>query len=64
MLVTRVSPISGMPSTRELNITQEQIDAYNSGKLIQDAFPHLSASDREFILTGLTDDEWDSLFED
>lgn len=29
---------------------------------IQDAFPQLSADEREFIKTGLTPDDWDLLF--
>jgi hypothetical protein len=30
--------------------------------LIQDAFPNLNASQREFIMTGMTDDDWDNMF--
>jgi|8_EtaG_2_1085327.scaffolds.fasta_scaffold15218_3 hypothetical protein len=30
--------------------------------LIQDLFPGLSASEREFIQTGITDSEWDEVF--
>lgn len=29
------------------------------GKAIQEAFPNLSASEREFLMTGITDSEWD-----
>ncbi|WP_396189902.1 hypothetical protein [Flavobacterium sp.] len=29
---------------------------------MQDAFPHLSADDREFIMTGITAEEWNELF--
>ncbi len=29
---------------------------------IQDAFPELSADDREFLLTGITPEEWDRAF--
>lgn len=39
-------------------------EKYNNGALIQDAFPMLSASDREFILTGTTKKEWDAMFKD
>jgi hypothetical protein len=38
--------------------------AYNSGALIQVAFPDLTADQREFILTGITKDEWNILFEE
>jgi hypothetical protein len=30
--------------------------------LIQDAFPTLTADEREFILTGITSEEWDEIF--
>jgi calcineurin-like phosphoesterase family protein len=36
---------------------------YNQeGYHIQDAFPYLTEDEREFILTGITADEWDELF--
>ncbi len=34
---------------------------YGNGGLIQQAFPGLSASEREFLLTGMSDDEWNEL---
>lgn len=38
---------------------------YNrEGYYIQDAFPYLTEDEREFILTGITADEWDELFGD
>jgi len=35
-----------------------------SGLHIQDAFSFLTASEREFLMTGLTPEEWDNLFDD
>lgn len=32
------------------------------GMNIQDAFPMLNAEQREFLMTGLTPEEWDDLF--
>jgi hypothetical protein len=64
MIVVRTSPFTGETRGRDLPITQEQIDAWKSGVLIQYAFPQLSASAREFILTGMTDEEWDELYGD
>jgi hypothetical protein len=37
---------------------------WQSGMLIQDAFPMLSAGEREFIKTGITPQEWDEMFKD
>ena len=38
--------------------------AYDAGALIQEAFPFLNADQREFLLTGLTPEQWDELFGD
>lgn len=60
--VTRVSRVSGSINTRELPITIMQLAAWQCGVLAQEAFPHLSASDREFIISGVTPEEWDEMF--
>ena len=60
MQITRTNPFNGNVNTRELDITPEQVEAYEAGALLQDAFPNLSADDREFYKTGL--DNWDELF--
>ena len=31
---------------------------------IQNIFPHLTPGQREFIMTGITDDEWDETFKE
>lgn len=62
MLIQRVSMLSGARNAREIPVTQEQLDAWNSGVLIQNAMPNLSADDREFIKTGITPEEWEDLF--
>ena len=35
--------------------------AYEAGYRIQDAFPSFTPSEREFILTGICDECWDSM---
>jgi hypothetical protein len=62
MLITRKSAYTGEVRTRDLNITDEQIEAYNMGALLQDAFPNLSRAEREFYKTGATQEEWLDLF--
>ena len=61
MLITRTSPFTGKVHSMEINVTPEQVKAYNDGELIQRAFPHLSAEIREFIKTGITPEEWDTM---
>jgi len=63
MLITRESHFSGATTSRELPVTDAQIQLYNDGKVaIQHVFPNLSAEDREFIKTGMTTEEWDEIF--
>ena len=50
--------------TREIDVCQSQLDAWKSGVLIQNAMPNLSADDREFLMTGITPEEWDEHFSD
>lgn len=63
MLVERISPISGTKNTMELSITPEQVAEWNNGseRSIQQVFSNLSDSEREFILTGITKEEWDAM---
>lgn len=62
MEVTRRSPATGNINTMELDITDEQLYNYYNGALIQDAFPNLTAEEREFFKTGYTAEDWDVLF--
>ena len=63
MLITRKSTITGQERTLDLDINPDQLVRINTGiELIQNIVPHLSPSDREFIMTGITDEEWDNMF--
>ena len=64
--VTKKSIISGKTNTMELDISQEQLDRWESvdKQLIQVAFPNLSSSEREFLMTGITPTEWNNTFGD
>jgi hypothetical protein len=64
--VTKKSIISGKTNTMELDISQEQLDRWESvdKQLIQVAFPNLSSSEREFLMTGITPTEWNDTFGD
>lgn len=64
MIIERISPFTGEVRKKDLPITQEQLDSWRAGTVIQKAFPNLSDSEREFILTGLSDDEWDDMFKE
>ena len=62
MLITRTSILSGKESTMDLPITVEQIAKWQSGELIQDVFPDLPKEQREFLLSGITPEEWEKAF--
>jgi len=57
MLIERRSLISGLIRTLDLPVTEAQIEAWENGALIQDAMPNLNAAQREFLLTGITDED-------
>lgn len=66
MKLTKRSGLSGKEHTRELPITEKQFEMGKllmaNGAMIQSAFSMLSADDREFILTGITPEEWADTF--
>lgn len=66
MKITRISMITGITRTKEIDVTPEQLKRWNEGKgeLIQKAMPNITDDERDFILTGTTEDEWEKAFED
>jgi hypothetical protein len=62
MKIVRTSPFSGKTHTWDLPVTEEELRLWENGKPAQYAFPHLSANQREFIMTGITPDEWEETF--
>ena len=62
MKITRRSPLTGQINTMDLPITEEQYNEWQSGIFIQDAMPHLTADEREFLISGCTKEDWDKLF--
>ena len=62
MKITNTSGLTGVKHTREIDCTAEQLSKWQAGELIQNAFPDLNADDREFLITGITPEEWDKAF--
>ena len=61
--ITMASAATGSVNTMSINVTEEQLSYYaESGKCIQDALPHLTCEEREFLMTGITPAEWNELF--
>ena len=63
MNITMTSILSGITRTKNIPVNKSQI--YNwkiAGVLIQNAMPDVSVTDREFIMTGITQEEWTETF--
>jgi hypothetical protein len=64
MLITRTSQISGITRTKDIPVTEEQLQIWQNGAHIQNCMSNLSEEDREFIMTGITQEEWDEAFKE
>lgn len=62
IVITNRSQLTGVEHTRKINVSAKQIELWEGGALIQDVMPHLSDEDREFLMTGITPEEWDAHF--
>jgi len=61
MLIERKSILSGNVNVMDINVTPTQIASWKNGMLVQSAMPDLSADEREFIMTGITPNEWEKM---
>jgi hypothetical protein len=61
MKITRTS-VFGVTRTIDLPVTQQQINAWEEGALAQIVFNNLDAAQREFIISGNTDEDWEKMF--
>jgi hypothetical protein len=64
MIIRRVSLASGKIREMDLPVTEDQMERWKNGGLIQDVMPHLSKDQREFIISGCTQEEWDELWKE
>ena len=60
--ITKISPFSKKAQTQKIEFDMADYDAWQKGKLIQNAMPYLTPSEREFLMTGITAEEWDNAF--
>jgi hypothetical protein len=62
MIVTKKSSLTGIENTLNIDVTPEQLfrieNRMNTTELIQNIVPNLSMEDREFLMTGITNEEW------
>lgn len=66
MKITKTSQLTGKIHTLDINITESELmrieNRRTSGELIQRIVPNLPMSDREFLMTGITNEEWIGMF--
>lgn len=60
--ITKKSILTGKFNTMELDVSKDQLNRYESGELVQNVFPELSADEREFLISGITPEEWNKAF--
>jgi hypothetical protein len=62
MLIKKISQLTGKTHEMELDVTLGQLNEWRDGALIQKVFPNLSADQREFLISGITAEEWQDAF--
>lgn len=63
MIVNKISILTGKKHSIDLPITEDQLQRWRLGfDLIRNIFPNLTPSQREYIKTGITEEEWKELF--
>ena len=62
MIIEKESPFSGNVNRMDSPVTLAQIEAWKGGELIQRAMPNLTPDEREFLMTGITAEEWENTF--
>ncbi len=62
MLIEKQSMLTGVRRIVDMPITAEQFNNWQGGMLIQDAMPNLTDAQREFIVSGITTQEWEEAF--
>ena len=62
MKIVRTSPVTKSIREIEINVTYEQLERWRNGELIQNVMPELTPDEREFIMSGITPNDWDNIF--
>ena len=59
MQITKVSMFTKKEHTLDIPVTIKQLNEWHNGTAIQEAMPHLTPYQCEFLMTGVTEEEWD-----
>ena len=53
---TKICTVKG--TEYSVTVSDKAVADWRSGTLIQEAMPNLNADQREFLISGMTDEEW------
>jgi hypothetical protein len=62
MIITRESILTGKTNQLDLPVTLEQIQIWQNGTPIQNVMSHLSIQEREFLISGMSKEEQQLIF--
>jgi hypothetical protein len=54
--------MSGKTHSVKMMVDMDDYAAWQNGQLIQNAMPYLTPDEREFLMTGITKEEWNTMF--
>jgi hypothetical protein len=61
MKITKISPITGIEHSKDIPVNPEDYFAWKQDYgSIDDCMPYLTTNDREFILSGIVEGEWEN----
>ena len=58
MLIDKRSVITGALNQMDLDVTLTELKRHEDGELAQRVWPHLTSPEREFLISGITVEEW------
>jgi hypothetical protein len=63
-IITKKKLCTILQQEYRVSVPLDKFLLWKAGALIQDVFPDLSLDDKEFMITGLTPTEWNSIMRD
>lgn len=62
MIVRVLNRLTGKHNEMDLDVTEEQIRRFERGEFVQNVFPNLTPTEREFLITGMSEAEQKEIF--
>lgn len=62
MQISKMNMMTGQINTMEVNCTEQEFFRWQAGEFVQDAMPNATPTQREFLITGMTEAEQEELF--